>query len=838
MNTFAFRLGWIVAAVIVPIGTSLCVAEDPSIVFVSRSFSPGGSVEGPVARGNGALQVATFDGAAGKWSARDLVNASLEPGRTDLPTDVADPDVSYDGKSIIFSGYDVEEHAWRIFEVGADGANLKQITTSSRSIPDLEDRYGAAASRFQGYDDVDPCYLPDGRICFVSTRYPGVAPGNRSVATNLYVVNADGSDVHRITSERFGADTPAVDPSTGEIAYSRWWLTAKEVTPPSGGTSPTRPPVYYGPVTNPNNFSSTVLRGIQDADYEGVNNWFIATIHPDGSGLSMRAGFGLSRELTMAYRPSFLESGELIAQFITESPILNQPSKNGLRLLGEARSTAIPRPLGGPQAFDGSGTLQDPNPGAPVKPRTEPQFLYHSSNAFGSDRILVTGALRSGGDLDYDVFVQALDATAPSRLFGTPTAWELDAVALTQRALPNRIADAAPRLDFEVAPRTVEEAVELGGTFQFQVENIFANGPVDMRIASAPPLGRDLTIEFYMNPQRQGVAIPEPPILVGSKPIGSDGKVEMELPAGVPLFEVLRRSDGRIALGRDGQAFHVGGMNFGVRGTVARCVGCHAGHSQLPVPEGEEAAWSNVAPSALVTADSSRGADSFGSTLSFPPAVLVDRLTDPIASEWAASSLDAVATIQLRWIQPIYGREVIVHGPRYEGHAGSQFIHGFTVSTYLQDQLLTNRTVSTEVRPEGTPVSLDPSTPFDILKITIRAEDVTGLFEGETGAALSEVEVIGKGSGGASPTLVFIEGDVNCDTHVNMPDVVVLLDSLFKGGGALCCDASADTTAEGRIDIADAIFLLSYLYRGGEPPSLKCERVTGSSFTCEQESCP
>jgi hypothetical protein len=207
-----------------------------------------------------------------------------------------------------------------------------------------------------------------------------------------------------------------------------------------------------------------------------------------------------------------------------------------------------------------------------------------------------------------------------------------------------------------------------GGTFTFQVENIFANGPVDMRIASAPPLGRDLTIEFYMNPQREGVTIPEPPILVGSKPIGPDGKVEMELPAGVPLFEVLRRSDGRIALGRDGQAFRVGGMNFGVRGTVARCVGCHSGHSQLPVPEGEEAAWTNIAPSALVTADSTRGADSLGNTLAFQPAVLVDRLTDPIASEWAR--LTSMSHGPARWIQPIHGREVIIHA-RGKSRAGA-----------------------------------------------------------------------------------------------------------------------------------------------------------------------
>src|SRR6185503_18579679 len=162
-----------------------------------------------------------------------------------------------------------------------------------------------------------------------------------------------------------------------------------------------------------------------------------------------------------------------------------------------------------------------------------------------------------------------------------------------------------------------------------KVENIFANGSVDLRNAGAPPMGRDLSIEFYMNPQRTGLTKPDEPVLLKTAEIGPDGKVEVELPAGVQLFEVLRRPDGKIALGRDGQMFHVGGMNFGASGQTARCVGCHAGHSALKVPQ--DPSFTNLAGSARVS--SARFLDAAGSSLE--PERFVDRSTGRQAARFA-----------------------------------------------------------------------------------------------------------------------------------------------------------------------------------------------------------
>ena len=73
-------------------------------------------------------------------------------------------------------------------------------------------------------DDVHPCYLPDGGICFASTRCEhGVlcTPNHYLACTNLFRTNADGSGIQPISQGALSEFTPTVM-EDGRILYNRW----------------------------------------------------------------------------------------------------------------------------------------------------------------------------------------------------------------------------------------------------------------------------------------------------------------------------------------------------------------------------------------------------------------------------------------------------------------------------------------------------------------------------------------------------------------------------------------------------------------------------------------
>ncbi len=119
---------------------------------------------------------------------------------------VGDVDLHFDGTRMLFS-MPSEKGPWRIFEMNADGSDLRQLPLVEE--PDV--------------DNYDACYLPDDNIIFTSTApFVGVpcVTGSSHVA-NLYHFDRDTGDIRRLTFEQDHDWCPTVL-NNGRVLYLRW----------------------------------------------------------------------------------------------------------------------------------------------------------------------------------------------------------------------------------------------------------------------------------------------------------------------------------------------------------------------------------------------------------------------------------------------------------------------------------------------------------------------------------------------------------------------------------------------------------------------------------------
>jgi hypothetical protein len=66
--------------------------------------------------------------------------------------------------------------------------------------------------------------------------------------------------------------------------------------------------------------------------------------------------------------------------------------------------------------------------------------------------------------------------------------------------------------------------------------------------------------------------------------------------------------------------------------------------------------------------------------------------------------------------------------------------------------------------------------------------------------------------------IYFIRGDVTADGNVDVGDVVMLVNYLYKSEDAPDPEAAGDVNCDGVVDVGDVVYLVNYLYRGGDPP--------------------
>ena len=139
----------------------------------------------------------------------NLTRAYTSEGHSD-PRDfgaAADPEISYDGKKILFAMKRSRNDSWRLYEMALDGSELNQLTSQGDG------------------DDMDPAYLPNGQILFASTRSGIVDEYERRASPLLHVADRDAAgrliNIRQISFNQSHDTNPMVH-SSGKIIYSRW----------------------------------------------------------------------------------------------------------------------------------------------------------------------------------------------------------------------------------------------------------------------------------------------------------------------------------------------------------------------------------------------------------------------------------------------------------------------------------------------------------------------------------------------------------------------------------------------------------------------------------------
>ena len=160
-----------------------------------------------------------------------------------------DPQLHYNGRKILFSYRKGGEEHFHLYETDTEGSFLTQITSGP-------------------YSDIEPTYLPDGDIIFVSTRCEcWVNCWSTQVAT-LHRCKADGSEITKLSANIEHDNTPWVLPN-GQIMYTRWeYVDRSQVH------------FHHLWVMNPDGSRQTVLYGNQTSAFENPGSCLLIDAKP------------------------------------------------------------------------------------------------------------------------------------------------------------------------------------------------------------------------------------------------------------------------------------------------------------------------------------------------------------------------------------------------------------------------------------------------------------------------------------------------------------------------------------------------------------------------------
>ena len=468
-------------------------------------------------------------GYTAKTGGRLMVLDGLHPGgklRQLGPTAPAAywrPDVSFDGRKVLFCMKPAAERSFHLYEINLDGSGLRQLTNSL-------------------YDDLDPIYLPDGHIMFVSSRcntYIRCMP--EAHASVLARCDGDGRNIYMISRNSENDWLPSLL-NDGRVIYSRWEYTDK--------------PLWRNQklwTINPDGTGEAVFRGSQSSypDHTamprpipnshrvvfvgvGHHNWFSGSIGIINPSKGLNYPHGLTR---VTWDVPWAEVGAG-PQDVPESPDYHSP--------GVFTAYHTPWPLS-EELF-----LVSAETGRPYKhyiwgsPRgTRGPFNLYLMDVYGNRELIMAAR--------HQIF-----HAMPVKSRSCPV-------------LPDRVAWPGTGKDHTPArPGVLYSADVCEGVPELPRDSVrfLRILQQDAKTYSTATRAREMLAGLGQGPVISGVQDDAVKRILGTVPIAADGSVAFEVPAGKAVYFQLL--DGR------GRALQTMRSFTGVMpGEIRGCMGCH-----------------------------------------------------------------------------------------------------------------------------------------------------------------------------------------------------------------------------------------------------------------------
>ena len=171
------------------------------VVFVERAFGRDGHWYANFAYFYDGPQNPAYTTGA-RLAKLDVKSGKVTTILEDKTGSIRDPKVHYDAKKILFSYRKGATAQFHLFEINVDGSGLKQLTDGI-------------------YDDLEPTYLPDGGIAFVSGRAKRWVNCWLVQVAVLYRCDGDGKNIRQLSANIEQDNTPWVLPD-GRLIFTRW----------------------------------------------------------------------------------------------------------------------------------------------------------------------------------------------------------------------------------------------------------------------------------------------------------------------------------------------------------------------------------------------------------------------------------------------------------------------------------------------------------------------------------------------------------------------------------------------------------------------------------------